>query len=105
MIFADEAGAAVLRAPTKPKYVIYGVYVSGEKNVLTLAGMERYTYPAIVLDYIYDEVYGYKKAHYRYSRGLVIEPGYLYAVLADQWPETPTMTVEVIVHGISDLVL
>lgn len=101
--FFNKAGAVLDYVPEDIIYHIYDIYLYGKYNALTPAILRKYSYP----DYIFLEevaaIYGYGGAHLWISRGYKCEVGRVYTVSGTQWSEKPTFTIDLLVHGMTDL--
>ncbi|GAG59005.1 unnamed protein product, partial [marine sediment metagenome] len=111
LLFQDRAGNILDYVPSDVKYLLYDVYVSGDYNALTIAALEKHSYPidpddpdASLLDPI-AIVFGYGSAKIALSEGHICEQGRVYLVSLNQWCEKPTFTVSFIVHAYTDLIL
>ncbi|GAI38938.1 unnamed protein product [marine sediment metagenome] len=111
LLFEDKAGNVLGYVPSDVKYLIYDVYVSGDYNALTIAALEKYSYPLVLTDpnAAYLEtiaiVFGYGSAKIALSEGHICEPGRAYLVSLNQWCEKPTFTASFIVHAYTDWIL
>lgn len=103
--FLDGAGNLLNYVPSDIKYLIYDIYVSGDYNALTLAGLYIFSYPAYALLETVAEVFGYGKASIELARGHPCVPGRAYTVALNQWSEHATFNGSFIVHGMSDEVV
>jgi len=111
LLFQDRSENVIGYVPSDVKYLIYDVYVSGDYNALTIAALEKHSYPidpddpdASLLEAI-AIVFGYGSAKIELTEGHVCEPGRAYMVSLNQWSEKTTFTVSFIVHAYTDLIL
>lgn len=109
--FQDKAGNLLEYVPADVKYLIHNLYVSGDYNALTIAALEKYSYPLVLTDpnAAYLEtiamIFGYGSAKIPISEGHTCEPGIAYMVSLNQWSEKETFRASFIVHAYTDLVL
>lgn len=105
LTFSDAEGNILLYVPDDIKYIIYDLAVVGDYNSLVAAGIQRRSWPGLVLVDTVGLVFGYGRAEIQLKKGHVCEPGLVYTVVLNQWSEKPTFTVYSKVHGMSDSVV
>jgi len=109
--FQDEAGNVINYVPSDVKYLIQDLFMSGDYNALTIAALEKYSYPLVLTDpnAAYLEtiamVFGYGSAKIVLTKGHVCEPGRAYLVSLNQWSELDEFTASFIVHAYTDLMV
>lgn len=103
--FSDAEGNLLYYAPEDIKYIIYNIVLVGEYHALTVAALQKFSWPEIEYVDTVAEVYGYGRAEIHLTKGHVCEPGRLYAVALTQWSEKDLFTAYSNVHGMSDLVV
>lgn len=109
--FQDEAGNILNYVPSDVKYLIYDLFMSGNYGALTIAALEKYSYPLVLTDpnAAYLEtiamIFGYGSAKIKITEGHLAEPGRAYMVTLNQWSEQATFTASFVVHAYTDLMV
>jgi len=109
--FQDEAGNVLDYVPSDVKYLIYDLFMSGDYNALTIAALERYSYPLVLTDpnaafiETIAMIFGYGSAKIKLTEGHLAELGSAYMVSLNQWSELDEFTASFIVHAYTDLMV
>lgn len=109
--FQGESGNVLEYVPSDVKYLIYDLYMSGDYNALTIAALEKYSYPLVLTDpnAAYLEtvamIFGYGSAKIKLTEGHHCEPGRAYMVSLNQWSELDAFRASFIVHAYTDLMV
>lgn len=109
--FQDRAENVLEYVPSDMKYLIYDLFMSGDYNALTIAALEKYSYPLVLTDpnAAYLEtiamIFGYGSAKIKLTEGHLAEPGRAYMVSLNQWSELDEFTASFIVHAYTDLMV
>lgn len=111
LVFQDRAGNVLEYVPSDVKYLIHDLFMSGDYNALTIAALEKYSYPLVLTDpeAAYLEtiamVFGYGSAKIVLTKGHVCEPGIAYMITLNQWSELDEFTASFVVHAYTDLMV
>ena len=109
--FQDRAENVLEYVPSDMKYLIYDLFMSGDYNALTIAALEKYSYPLVLTDpnAAYLEtiamIFGYGSAKIKLTEGHLAEPGRAYMVSLNQWSELAEFTASCIVHAYTELMV
>lgn len=111
LVFQDRAGNVLEYVPSDVKYLIYDIWVTGDYNALTMATLEKFSYPLVLTDpdaafiETVAKVFGYGKAEIHLSKGHLCEAGIAYMVPWTQWSEKEKFRASFIVHAYSDVIV
>jgi len=109
--FQDRAENVLEYVPSDVKYLIYDTFMSGDYNALTIAALEKYSYPLVLTDpnAAYLEtiamIFGYGSAKIKLTEGHLCEPGRAYMVSLNQWSEMDEFRASFVVHAYTDLMV
>lgn len=109
--FQNRAGNVLEYVPSDVKYLIYDTFMSGDYNALTIAALEKYSYPLVLTDpnAAYLEtiamIFGYGSAKIKLTEGHLAEPGRAYMVSLNQWSEKAKFRASFVVHAYTDLMV